>query len=270
MLKNVVVLYLTSQDCGVCQTFRGDGILGNGKEYMEFDKLYNLLYDGVTFLNIHSRIRDGKLSSITDISKFWFYVPTKEERKNGMNEKIIQEKCFKFEDKVRVLVLEQECENPLKEPPYETKKPKAIETYTLTKNDSDQFVNWDEWITSQIPKKLENFTGIYVPQVIVAKKNDWIKSLKDGSSFHAMADRSKIVKNGNEWSISQDRRLAHQFATEIGTMMQELRKGTFKFEAIEENSTPPDFEKSEKVGKVEVKKEVISSPSKYIYYDDPE
>ena len=209
MLQDVIITYITSQDCGYCHQFRGDGILGNGKEYMSFDKLHALLHDGVTFLNIHSRIRDGKIDNITDISKFWVKTPTPVERKEGINEKIIQEKCFKFEDKVRVLLLELEIETPVEQEqkfPYETKKARAIETYTVKKNKSDDFVRWDDWVINQVPQKIENYTGVYAPQVIVIKKKDWSKSLKDGSPFHAMTDRSRIVKTGDDWGIARDGR----------------------------------------------------------------
>lgn len=274
-LDEVLMLYLTASDCGVCNHFRGDGILGNGKDYMGFEKLYGLLNDGITFLNIHSRIRDGRISSITDISKIWYQEPNEEERKKGINERIIQEKCFKYEDKVRVMLLEMELVNPLSEQklPYQVKKTRAIETYTIRKNDSNDFILWDDWLKKQVPDKIQNYTGGYAPQVIVARKKDWIKSLKDGSPFQAMTDRGKIAKNGNDWGLIRDMRMIRQIGVEIGQILQELRKGTFKFEAIEEGKTedsPPSVDQAKK--EKPKKKVTFQNPGRgrYIYYDDPE
>lgn len=273
MINEVLMLYLTASDCGVCNHFRGDGVLGNGKGYMSFEKLYGLLNDGIAFLNIHSRIRDGKLSNITDISKIWYQQPTQEEIKKGINDRIIQEKCFKFEDKVRVMLLEMELVNPLPDPnsdqkktSYEVKKTRAIETYTVRKNDSNDFILWDDWLKKQIPVKIQNYTGGYAPQVIVIKKKDWEKSIEDGSPFQAMTDRGKIGKNGNDWGLIRDMRMIQQHGMDIGQILQELRKGTYKFEVVEEGSTESTIVK-------EPEKKVTSQKTgqwRYIYYDDPE
>lgn len=264
-IDEVIMLYLTSSDCGACASLRGNGIIGNGNQYMGFEKLSSLLNDGITFLNVHFRIRDGKISSIIDISKLWYQKPTEEERKKGINERIIQEKCFKFENKVKVMLLEMELVNPIREEqklPYEVKKTRAIETYMVVKNDSDEPVLWDDWVKKQIPDKIENFAGGYAPQVIVVRKKDWKKSLENGSPFHAMTDRGKIAKQGNDWGLIRDFKMINQYGMDIGQIIQELRKGTFKFEAIEQSSP-----QSEEVPKTVPK---TINKGRYIYYDDPE
>jgi hypothetical protein len=273
MIDDVIMLYLTASDCGICRDLRGDGILGNGRDYMNFDKLHGLLHDGIAFWNVHSRIRDGKLNSITDISKIWYLEPTEEERKNGINERIIQEKCFKFENKVRVMLLEMELKIPIKQEqklPYQVKKTRAIETYTIVKNDSSEFISWDDWLKKQIPEKIQNFTGSYAPQAIVVKKIDWEKSLKDGSSFHAMTDRGRIGKNGNDWGLIRDQRMIQQIGMRVDQILQELREGTYKFEAIEdikEGDVPEKNVKKKPERKVTFQ---TSGKERYIYYDDPE
>ncbi len=85
-----------------------------------------------------------------------------------------------------------------------------------------------------------------------------------------MTDRGKIGKNGNDWGLIRDQRMIRQIGSDIGQILQELRKGTYKFEAIEEGSTPskdvaPKGEKPKK-------KVTFQKPGKgrYIYYDDPE
>ncbi len=54
MAEEYLLFFLTSEDCGVCQHLRGNGIIGNETEYMKYDKIINMMEKEVKIFKIHS------------------------------------------------------------------------------------------------------------------------------------------------------------------------------------------------------------------------
>jgi type III secretory pathway component EscV len=245
MSEEYLLFFLTSEDCGVCQHFRGNGIIGNEKEYMKYDKIRNILDKGVTFFNIHSSIRNGKNSNIIDISKFSL-------REHKGETKIIQEKCYKYQDKTRVLILEM----------GKDKKTIATDTITVREDKGEKEIAWIDYVKRHIPQKLENFTGLYVPEILVTTKNSWINSMEKSLPLLAIPDRSYVVKRNSDYFISKNPKDVHQRVVKLEKILEEIEKNTFVFrEHKTETEKTPENQKNKE-------KQNIKG-FRYVYYDDP-
>ena len=76
-MTNYICLLLTSNGCGHCSAFRGDGLINNGKAYMKPEYMKTLFTQVATgsnvhLLNIHYENMSGKANFISDISKFTY------------------------------------------------------------------------------------------------------------------------------------------------------------------------------------------------------
>ena len=98
-MKDIILTVLTSEGCGHCHHLRGDGELGNGKQFMNYDFIINHidpLQNGniVKLWNIHFTQMSGKLENIMTVSKIYLE-----------NNLIYQEKYYNSNGKVKDKIL---------------------------------------------------------------------------------------------------------------------------------------------------------------------
>ena len=87
-MRDIILTVLTSEGCGHCHNLRGDGELGNGTQFTQYDYLKNHLDPlqngkGCSILNINFGSMAGRTDDVKDISKIYL-----------KNKLIIQEKYY--------------------------------------------------------------------------------------------------------------------------------------------------------------------------------
>lgn len=259
--SDYLVILVTNQQCGVCTSQRGNGIIGNKHPYMEFEMLKNLLIPHGTsgekssilkMINIHYTHQDGKRSNIQDISRFSYRVSP-----DGKGEpKIIQEKIFNFKGKTRIVTIEMD----------KNESPEIVNSAQVQVDDGDDLIDWKDYTLHNIPAKLENYTGFFAPMVLVTTKTDWKKSLKTGNPLKAMSNMGFVMKVGDDYMMdrTQDPR---RRGVKFEDMMIQLKDGSLSMEphVVRDEPSNKTSEVIEKKAEAPKKNE----PSYRIrYYDD--
>lgn len=172
-MTDFFITLLTSENCGHCHQFRGDGFINNGKKYMDIKFIKNFLSHenkNTTLINIHYTTMNGDLNSVANISKIYLD-----------NNFLVQERFFEFEGKTRITVLKQ------------TKKgvKKIISDFI---NNNKNSVLWKDFIVSKIPKKI-TFYSFFFPCFLIIKKNNWKEALVNNSSLMAITNAGKTIRD---------------------------------------------------------------------------
>ena len=154
-MSDIVLVVLTSEGCGHCSQFRGNGVLGNGTPFHTYsflDTHIDPLQKGenITVINIHFSSMTGQHNQIQVISKFI---------KKGKT--ITQERYFSENGKTFVNVLSVNQDN----------KPRVILENQQVNIDSKQ-IDWLSFLNLKIPKNIEKYT-FYYPCFLIFKKQDW-------------------------------------------------------------------------------------------------
>lgn len=258
--SDYLVILVTNQQCGVCNSQRGNGIIGNKHPYMGFEMLKNLLIPHDTkgekssqlkMINIHYTHQDGKRSNIQDISRFSYQV----DGDNKKNPKIIQEKIFNFKGKTRIVTIVMD----------KNESPEIVSSAQVKVDNGDDLIDWKDYTHHNIPDKLENYTGFFAPMVLVTTKMDWKKSLKTGAPLKAMSNMGFVMQVGDDYMLdrTQDPR---RRGVNFEDMMKQLKDGSLSLD-------PHSVEKKQVVEEEEKKKQFVNKktaePSYRIrYYDD--
>ena len=245
-MPDIILTLLTSEGCGHCHTLRGDGELGNGKQFTNYSFIkthLDPLENGNTLkiLNIHFLSMSGKHNQIGEISKIYL-----------KGENIFQEKYYssrKGEVMVKICSLDKR-----------NKKTNIGEKSASVK------LNWQEFLNKKIPKNIENYTYFF-PCFIVFGIDDWKKGgniLGITNAGFTQRDKEgifRIEKSGN--SLSERNILPQKLVTEAisGILKLEPHKDLFKKKGEPKKGEPK---------KEEPKKEEPKSKCKFIIlpYDD--
>lgn len=256
--KDYLVIYLTNAKCKVCIGERGNGILGNNTNFLKFDNMKRFLVSSegdsvpgkLSLLNIHFSEPDGKIHNIVDISRFHWYPEVKRDREKKLKPRparIEQEKYFNFKGKTRKATIFMEKEG----------EPKISATINITEDDSDELIDWQEYIKRFIPKKIENFSFLFAPTTVITTQMDWKKALKIPTvPFRATTTMGFVIKRDGEYMLDNTRD-PRMRSVSPADMLKHIMNDTVSFEAQE-------FKKSEKSEKKESK-----IPYNIYYYDDP-
>lgn len=154
-MTDIILTLLTSEGCGHCHQLRGDGELGNGKQFTNYSFVKSHLDPlengkSITILNIHFSSMSGKHNQIAEISKVYL--------KGGI---ICQEKYYSKSDGTVVVKINSMDKKNNKKNIGE--KPASVD------------MKWQEFIKKKVPRNIENYT-YYFPCFIVFRKSDWKKS----------------------------------------------------------------------------------------------
>ena len=215
--SDYLVVLITNQQCGVCTSNRGNGIIGNKFPYMAYEMLKKLLIPHGTngkksselkLINIHYTHQDSKRTNIQDISRF-SYRP----------DKIVQEKIFNFQGKTRTVTIEMD----------DTENPEIVNSAQVKVDDGDDLIDWKDYTLHNIPDKLENYVGFFAPMILVTTTTDWKKSLKTGSPLKATSNMGFITQVDGDYMMdkTQDPR---KRGVSFEDMVNQLKDGKLSLE----------------------------------------
>ena len=235
-MKDIIFTVLTSQGCGHCHNMRGNGDLGNGKQFTQYDFLkthLDPLQNGntCTILNIHYASMSGKREEIVNISKVYL-------RKDI----IYQEKYYNNKE-VTVRILSLDKNNTVT---------KIGEKAATVKED------WLTFVAKKVPRSLENYT-FFFPCFIVFEKKNW----KEGKNILGLTNAGYTMrdKNGN-YMLEKDGRtlgernvLPQKLITEAISGVSEFKAHKDHFELVKKEEPKKEEPKKEEPKKEEPKKE---------------
>ena len=213
-MTNYICLLLTSNGCGHCSAFRGDGLINNGKAYMkpEYMKtLFTQVAKGSNFhlLNIHYENMSGKANFISDISKFTY-------TKRG----ILQQRYFRYENYTRLRSI------------VASKNNKELSVKNVL--DNDKKVNWKDFIKNKIPEQIENYT-YYYPCFMIIKTSDWNKALKDRNyPMPALTNAGITIEEDGVMKLDRNPATFSKRNVDVKTLIRQVTNGETKIEAAVE------------------------------------
>jgi len=227
-MNNYICLLLTSNGCGHCATFRGDGLIDNGKNYMSskyIKSLFNQAANGVKLhlLNIHYENMSGQVNFISDISKFSY-------TRKG----ILQQRYFRYDGKARLRTLVSDNGN---------KKELGIKDIT----GNNKKVDWLTLVKEKLPEQIKNYT-YYFPCFLMIKTDDWQKALKSGLyPMPAMPNAGRVIRENNIFKLDKSGQSLSSRNIDIKDMIAGITDGTIKIEAHEEKKDTVKEEKKDTV-----------------------
>lgn len=244
-MNNYICLLLTSNGCGHCAAFRGDGLIDNGKNYMQsqyIKSLFNQAANGVRLhlLNIHYENMSGQVNFISDISKFSY-------TRKG----ILQQRYFRYEGKARLRTLISDNGNK-----------KELGVKDILSNGKK--VDWLTLVKEKLPEQIKNYT-YYFPCFLIIKTDDWQKAIKSGLyPMPAMPNAGRIIKENNVYKLDKSPQSLNSRNMDVKQMIAGITKMELAITAHEEKT---------EVKKAEVKNESkaekkISSTFVIKSYDD--
>jgi len=171
-MSNFIYTVLTAEGCGHCKHARGDGVLGNGKQFLQYDYISSLIKPdknkpSITLLNIHFMSMNGSQNQIKDISKLYL-----------VKDSIYQEKYQIKDDKAYVEVRSMKKNNSVKDIKNQ-----------FVKIDNKE-LKWQDFVNKKISKKIENYT-FYYPCFVMFRREDWVK----GEDFLGITNAGITIKD---------------------------------------------------------------------------
>jgi hypothetical protein len=175
-------ILLTSQNCGHCQHYRGDGILNSNQAYMhpEFLKKVIAPYKDIrlNFLNIHYHdMQNASNAGIKDISKTYMV---------GNN--IFQEKFYPSEDRSKTYVDLRTFDDTTSKTKLEFSKREIIK--------DGKSVEWLGVVRDKISPMLPNYTYVFPGFLLVSRKN-WQKTFDGKTQLLALLNIGWTVETEN-------------------------------------------------------------------------
>jgi hypothetical protein len=223
-MSDLVLVILTSEGCGHCSQFRGNGVIGNGKPMHQYSFLEShinpLKKDSkLNIINIHFGSMSGNHNQIQVISKF---------TKKGKF--IHQERYFSENGKtcVSVLTVSDKEKNQV----LEKKKDVVVE---------GNKINWIDFLTRKIPVNIQNYSFFY-PCFILFKKEDW----KTGKNILGIPNAGFVVRNKDgTYGLEKSGQSLQQRNLLPQKMIIEAIKGELKFEPMKDFYVEPKVEEVE-------------------------
>ena len=219
-MSNYICLLLTSNGCGHCTAFRGDGIINNGKAYMNPDYIKLLFTQAsrghkINIFNIHYDDMSGQNKFISDISKFVY-------TKKG----ILQQRYFRFENKSRLRTILASSKN----------KELGVRD-VLNKGNK---VDWIDLVRDKIPDQIQNYT-YYFPCFLMIETEEWNKALKDKDyPLAALTNAGFTISEDNVIKLDRNPATLNTRNVDIKEMIREVTDGTIKIEPHNKKELSPD------------------------------
>ena len=259
-MKEIVCTLLTSEGCGHCSHFRGNGILGNKKQFNTYDFLNkhlkpNGITNDITFLNIHFGSMNGSHSQIAGISKY-----------TRIKKNAIQQELYYLDQHTTVVSVTGIDSS---------EKAKIITKQQVVKINNNK-ISWSDFLDEKIPKNIEKYTFFY-PCFIVFEKQDWVKK----GNILGLPNAGIVIRNSqgdyeidkNGQTIQQRNVPSQQLITGAVTeqikFVAEVDHYKPKEEKVEEIKEEKVEEKVEEI-KEEIKEEKPKKQTNFIIkgYDD--
>ena len=221
---------LTSTTCGHCAHTRGNGLLGNGKEYMKYDVIKNLINPykdnkKINLLNIHYNNMYGKNSMIIDISKIYL-----------KGETVYQEKYYNDNGKTKSKTLS-----------LVNTKVQNISEENVSFNGSH--MNWEDFVAKRVPKNLENYTYFY-PCFLVINKKDWEVSIHQKTELVAIANAGRTIKNPQgKIELEKNTQMISKTSTTPNSLIKGVFEGSIKIKPHNEPEKTTDNIESKNLSK---------------------
>jgi hypothetical protein len=218
-MKSYTCLLLTSNGCGHCSAFRGDGLINNGRAYMKYDYINSLFESAanakLNLLNIHYENMSGQPQFISDISKF-----TKSSRG------IIQQRFFKYENKARIRVIQARGEK---------NKEMGVKDVLSSNNK----VDWSTLVKEKLPDQIKNYT-YYFPCFLVIETDEWNKALNNPSyPLAALPNAGKIIKEDNIIKLDRNPTSLNSRNVEIKQLLNTIISGETLIQVEEREDNIP-------------------------------
>ena len=247
-MKDVLFVALTSEGCGHCSHMRGDGNLGNGKQFNTYHFLNQHIDPeddgkGITGLNIHFRDMGGRHQTITDIIKY---------KKDGKNQ-ILYEKYHQENGMTHVKVMKIDS----------SEKTKNVANHRV-KIDGKEVV-WLDFLDRKVPVKIENYTYFY-PCFVVFKKDEW----KRGGNILGLTNAGHTIREkSGDYAIEKNPQSLQQRNIPPRDLIVSILKGVTKFEIHRDDFEQKKPEVKEEKPLTEIMREKKSSQKFVIKaYDD--
>ena len=238
-MKSYICVLLTSNGCGHCGAFRGDGLINNGKIYMKHDYIKSLFDSAnnnkLNIFNIHYENMSGQHQFISDVSKF-----------SLTNKGILQERYFKYENKTRVRSILSDGKNQ----DFGAKYVK----------DGRKIVDWTTFIKERIPDQIKNFTYFF-PCFLILQSDEWNRALTSPEyPLMALSNAGKIIREDNVIKLDRNPKTLNSRNVEIKQLINDVT-------SLKTKLVP--HEKNEKIEK-KTKTPVQSNNQKFVIksYDD--
>ena len=236
-MKDIILTVLTSEGCGHCHHLRGDGELGNGKQYMTYDHIKSHIQpieNGkmIRLWNIHFLQMSGKLEVVANISKMYM--------ERGV---IYQERYYNEGGNVKVKISVLTSKNKRKE---------------LSTKNADVKESWQEFVNKKIPRSIENYT-FFFPCFVVFDYEDWKRGenilgiTNAGFTMRDTHGNYMLEKNGQ--TLQQRNVLPQKLVTEAVSGVLEFKPHKNFYEKKKEESEEKKEESEEKKEESEEKKE---------------
>lgn len=209
-MTNYICLLLTSNGCGHCSAFRGDGIIQNGKNYMEKDYLLDIFNQAdknskINLLNIHYENMSGQNKFISDISKF-----------TRVGNNITQQRYFKYENKAKIRTI------------LAQKKNKELGVRYV--EDNGKQIEWSKLVEEKIPDQIKNYT-YYFPCFLMIKTEEWKKAIEDKNyPLVAIPNAGLVVNDNGIVGLEKSPNGLQQRNVDTKRLISDITKGLVKIE----------------------------------------
>lgn len=218
-MKSYTCLLLTSNGCGHCIAFRGDGLINNGKAYMKYEYINSLFENAknvkLNLMNVHYENMSGQAQFISDISKF-----------TKSSKGITQERFFKYENKSRVRVINSRGV-----------KNKEIAIKDVMKDNHK--VDWLTMVREKLPDQIKNYV-YYFPCFLVMETEGWKKALSDPNyPLVALPNAGKIMKEKGIVKLDRSGESLNSRNIEIRQLLSGIANGNIMLAVEEEKKVEP-------------------------------
>lgn len=246
-MKDIVCTLLTSEGCGHCSHFRGDGVLGNKKNFTSYDFINkhlkpNGIKKDIVFLNIHFGSMNGQHNQIAAIAK---YSREKDSIKQELyyfdqGNSVVSVMTIDSKEKVKVLIKKQ-----------------------LVKI-NNKSIQWLDFLNLKVPKNIERYTFFY-PCFIVFEKDDWNKK----ENILGIPNAGIVVKNPvGVYEIDKNGQTIQERNVPSQQLISDAFLGKIKFEPHRNNFSGEEEKKAEEVKEVKEEKKVEEVKFIIKGYDD--
>ena len=242
-MSEFVLAILTSEGCGHCSQFRGNGVLGNEKALNSYSFLESHIdplkkNSKITIINIHFGSMSGNHSQIQVVSKF---------TRTG---NYVQQERYYAENGntfVNVLVIDN------KEKPRVLKKKQSV----LIDNKE---ISWTEFIQKKIPKNIERYTFFY-PCFVLFRKDDW----KKGGNILGLTNAGFVIRDpSGTYGLEKNGQSLQQRNLLPQKLIIGVLKGEINFQPNKDFYVEPKVEEVEEIKVEEVEEKKVEEEKKKV------
>lgn len=193
---------LTARGCGHCEYFRGNGELGNGKQFMEKKYLLTILDKNLKIYNIHYSSMAGLNSDIISISKT-------EKINNNIEQNIF----------------------------YNNNNTLYHKKLVLNSKLNTEFVQnkkmiWNEFVQKKVPVNLQGYT-YYFPCFGMFKIDNWEKSISNSESLMGILNLGyTVVDNAGSVFLYKDSKFLEKRKLSNDQLINNVLNGKIKFKPV--------------------------------------